>query len=135
MAKSKSNIKTIVSIFLAITMLLCLTITVSSVEPRYSDTHAVRVQLTIVETTAYCSVSVTGADGTTSITDGELVLKDSTGKTIDLWDGLSSNNNRLSVNPISYGLTKGEKYTLSFSATANRNGKSEPISSSVSEYC
>ncbi len=55
---------------------------VSAVEPIYSDTNPVVVSLILSGTTAYCSVNVSGADGTTSITDGQLTLTDSKGNIV-----------------------------------------------------
>ncbi len=85
--------------------------------------------------TAYCDAIVTGADGTTSITDGHLVLTDSKRTEVAEWTDLSSSSKKLTVSKSVSGLTKGETYTLTFSATVNRNGRSEDVSNYVSKKC
>lgn len=127
--------KHFISIILAFAVLICTAMTVSAVEPRMSDTNKVTVQLTFSGTTAYCYASVTGADGTTSITDGHLVLTDSNGTAVGEWENLSSNSKRLTVSKSVSGLTKGETYTLTFSAKVNRNGRLENAGNYVSEEC
>lgn len=64
---------------MALVVLICTATVISAVEPRMSDTNLVTVRLTFSGTTAYCTAIVTGADETTSITDGHLVLTDSSG--------------------------------------------------------
>jgi len=127
--------KYFVSIFLALVVLLCTTAPVSAAEPRLSDTSSVSVWLAFSGTTAYCDAKVTGAKGTTSITDGHLVLTDSSGTVVADWTNLLSNSDRLTASKSVSGLTKGETYTLTFSATVNRNGRSEDVSNNVSKEC
>lgn len=122
------------SIFLAFIVLIG-TATVVSAEPRYSDTNSVTVYLAFSGTTAYCDVIVTGADGTTSITDGHLVLTDSSGTVIAEWKNLSSDGKKFTDSKTVSGLTKGETYTLTFSGKVNRNGRSEDVSNYVSKKC
>lgn len=116
-------------------MIMGLTTTVSAVEPRYSDTNLVDVQLIISGTTAYCTVNITGADGTTSISDGHLTLTDSKGNVKGDWKKLSSNGDNLFFTATVTGLTKGETYTLDFTGTVNRNGGTEPVSGSSTKTC
>ena len=71
-----------ISILLSIAAVIGLATAVSAVEPIYSDTNPVVVSLILSGTTAYCSVNVSGADGTTSITDGQLTLTDSKGNIV-----------------------------------------------------
>lgn len=122
--------KYFISILLSLTMIVLTGTVVLAVEPRYSDTNFVDVQLRISGTTAYCTVSVTGAKGTTSITNGHLVLTDSKGNIKGDWSNLSSDSDTFFVSKTVTDLTTGETYTLSFSADVNRNGKKEPVSGS-----
>ncbi len=127
--------KYFVSILLALVILACSAVTVFADEPRMSDTNSVSVWLAFSGTTAYCDAKVTGADGTTSITDGHLVLTDSNGTVVGDFPNLSSNSKKLTVSETVSGLTKGETYTLTFSAKVNRNGRSEDVSNYVSKKC
>lgn len=71
-----------ISILLSLAAVIGLATAVSAVEPIYSDTNPVVVSLILSGTAAYCSVNVSGADGTTSITDGQLTLTDSKGNIV-----------------------------------------------------
>ncbi len=108
---------------------------VKAIEPRYNDTHSLIISLSFSGTTAYCTVDLTGANGTTSITDGHLILTDSSGNEKGNWKDLTSYGDTLYVSKSVSGLTKGETYTLTFSANVNRNGKAEPVSGSKSNDC
>ncbi len=127
--------KHFISIILVFAVLICTAMTVSAVEPRYSDTNSVTVYLVFSGTTAYCDATVTGADGTTSITDGHLVLTDSNGAVVGEWKNLSSNSKKLTVSKSVSGLIGGETYTLTISAKVNRNGRSEDVGNYVSKKC
>lgn len=127
--------KYFISILLVLVIMACSAITVIAAEPRMSDTNSVTVRLTFSGTTAYCEAKVIGADGTTSITDGHLVLTDSNGTVVGDFPNLSSTNEILNVSEIVSELTIGETYTLTFSAKVNRNGRSENVSNSVSKKC
>lgn len=129
------KIKCLISILLSLIVLASLATTAFAVEPRYSDTHKLTVILSIDGTTATCTVSLIGADGTTSISNGHFILKDSHGTNVGDWDNLSSSTDKLFVSKTVKNLTKGETYTLSFSANVNRNGNSEPVSGSSSKTC
>lgn len=129
------KLKCFTSILLSCIMVIGLTTVVSAVEPRYSDTHSVIVHLVFYGTTAYCEAEIRGANGTSSITDGNLILTDSNGNSVGKWTNLSSTTDKLSVSKSVTGLTKGETYTLSFSATVNRNGNAEPVSNSSTKTC
>lgn len=127
--------KYFISILMALVVLICTATAVLAVEPRMSDTTKVTVTLVFSDTTAYCDAIVTGADGTTSITDGHLVLTDSSGTVVADWTNLSSNSEKLTVSKTVSGLTKGETYTLTISAKVNRNGGSEYVGNYVSKTC
>ncbi|MCC8042900.1 MAG: Ig-like domain-containing protein [Oscillospiraceae bacterium] len=127
--------KHFISIILAFVVMICTAMTVSAVNPRMSDTSSVSVTLTFSGTTAYCDAKVTGADGTTSITDGHLVLTDSDGTVVGEWENLSSSSKRLTVSKSVSGLTKNETYTLTLSAKVNRNVSSEYVGNYISKKC
>lgn len=127
--------KYFISILLVLVIMACSAITIFAAEPRMSDTNSVTVRLTFSGTTAYCEAKVIGADGTTSITDGHLVLTDSKGTVVAEWTDLSANGKALTFSDSVSGLTKGETYTLTFSAKVNRNGRSEDVSNYVSKKC
>ncbi len=127
--------KYFISILMALVVLICTATAVLAVEPRMSDTTKVTVTLVFSDTTAYCDAIVTGADGTTSITDGHLVLTDSSGTVVADWTNLSSNSEKLTVSKTVSGLTKGKTYTLTISAKVNRNGGSEYVGNYVSKTC
>ena len=131
----KIRAKHLISIILAIVVLTCVSITVSAVEPQYSDTNSVNVTLAFNGTTANCSATVIGAKGTTSITDGHFVLTDSKGNIVAEWTNLSVIGNFFTFSDSVSGLTKGETYTLTFSAKVNRNSTSEDVDNYVSKKC
>ena len=127
--------KCFISILLSLAVIIGLTTVVSAVEPKYSDTNSVVVSLVFMGTTAYCSVNVSGADVTTSITDGHLTLTDSRGNIVGDWSNKKSYTSSLFISESVSGLIEGETYTLSFSANVNRNGGKEPVSGSSSQTC
>lgn len=127
--------KHFISIILAFAVLICTAMTVSAVEPRMSDTNVVSVTLTFSGTTAYCYATVTGAYGTTSITDGHMILTDSSGNIAAELTDKSAMGKNLTVSKSVSGLTAGETYTLTFTAKVNRSGRSEDVGNYVSEKC
>lgn len=130
-----NKFKCFISILLSFTVIIGLVTVVSAVEPKYLDTNSVLVTLVFKGTTAYCSVNVSGADGTTSVTDGHLILTDSNGNIAGDWSNKNSYTSSLFISESVSGLTKGEMYTLSFSANVNRNGRKEPVSGSSTQTC
>lgn len=129
------RVKRFVTIFFVLVALHCTATSVSAIAPRLSDTNNVSVLLVFSGTTAYCDAKVTGADGTTSITNGHLVLTDSKGNVVADWNNLSSNSDKFTVSKVASNLLKGETYTLTFSAKVNRNGGTENVSHYVSKKC
>lgn len=129
------KLKCFISILLSFIMIIGLTTTVSAVEPRYLGTHSATVKLVFSGTTASCDVRITGADGTTSITDVNITLKDSKNNTVGEWRNLSSPNNRFTFYDTVTNLTKGETYTLSFTATINKDLGTESISGNSTVTC
>lgn len=131
----KKKIKCLISIILSLVVIIGTAMVATAVEPRFSDTNFVDVQLIISGTTAYCTVNVTGADGTKSITDGHVTLKDSKGNVLGDWTDLSSNNEVFSDFRTVTNLVKGETYTLSFTATVNGKNGSKPVTGSRTKTC
>lgn len=131
----KTKIKHLISIILSFVIIIATATVVTAAEPRYSDTHSLYTTLWFDGTTAYCVVELVGANGTTSITDGHLILTDSKGNVKGDWKNLTSNTDTLYVSKSVSGLTKGETYTLTFSANVKRNGNTEYISDSKSKTC
>lgn len=129
------QIKRLISILLSLAVMIGTASIVTAVEPQYSDTHSLIIQLSISDTTAYCTVNLTGAYGTKNITDGHLTLTDSHGTPVGYWSNLESDNSKLVVMKSVSGLTKGETYTLSFYAYVNRNGNAEYVSDSKTKTC
>lgn len=129
------QIKRLISILLSFVVIISTATVVAAAEPRYSDTHSLYVSLTFNGTTANCVADLIGANGTMSISDGHLILTDSKGNVKGDWTKLSSNGKTLFVKKSVTGLTKGETYTLTFSANVNRNGNTEPVSGDKSKMC
>lgn len=129
------KIKRLISVLLSLAVMIGTASIVTAAEPRYSDTDTLDIILTFSGTTAYCTVNLTGASNTDSITDGHLTLKDSYGTVVGEWTDLKSSNSKLVVAKSVSGLTKGETYTLYFSAYVNRNGNSEYVSDKKPGTC
>lgn len=129
------QIKRLISVLLSLAVIIGMASIVTAAEPRYSDTHSLILSLNFSNTTAYCTVDLTGADNTDSIADGHLILTDSKGKVKGNWEKLTSDTDTLYVFKSVTGLTKGETYTLTFSANVNRNGNKEPVSDSKTKTC
>lgn len=110
----------------------CLSISVFA-EPRYSDTHKITLSLTYSASGAECYARITGSAGTTSISNCTVTLTDSKGNMVKSWTNLSATGTTLTISKTASGVTKGETYTLSVTATVNRNGSSETVSDSVSK--
>lgn len=101
------------------------------IQPYYSDTTPVKLSLGFSSGKAICSVMITGKSGTTSINDCTMTLTDDSGTVIATWNNLSASGTVLSSTKTASSVTKGETYTLSVTATINRNGSSETVSNSV----
>lgn len=127
--------KKIFSIILSIVIVIGFTATASAAESRYSDNSRSTLKLSFIGTTASCSVRIFGAESVTSITDVNITLSDSRGNTIESWSNLSSTGQNFTFFDTVTNLTKGETYTLSFSASVNVGGNSEPISGSSTNTC
>lgn len=111
-------------------MTFCFAVSVSA---RYSDTNTITLSLSYSsEKGATCYGKIIGKSGTTSITNCNFTLTDSDGNEVKSWSNLSATGATLTFSKSASGVTKGETYTLSVSATVNRNGSSENVSDSIS---
>lgn len=116
-------------------ILLSLSISVfaEKAQPYYTDTNRTQITLSFSSGKATCSGTITGKSGTTSITNCTVTLTASNGDVIASWNNLSSTGTILAFTKTASDITKGETYTLSVTATVNRNGSSETVSDSVSK--
>lgn len=96
----------------------------------YSDDNQITCSLSFSSNKASCFVEIIGAQGTTSISDCTVTLTDSKGNEVKSWSGLSAIGSKLTVSKSATGVVKGEKYTLSVTATVHRNGSTETVSDS-----
>lgn len=131
----QKKIKWLISILLSLVVIASLATTAFAVEPRFSDTHSVKVNVSFIGTTAHCKVGITGADGTTSITNVTITLKDSANNVVGEWLDLRSNGDNFSFYDSVSNLTGNETYTLSVSANVTRKGNIEPVAGSSSNTC
>lgn len=126
----KNKIRLLISFFTVLCVIFCLSISVSA-EPRYSDNCSITLKLTYSSSGASCYARIKGNTGTTSISNCNVTLTDSSGDTVKSWTNLSANGTTLIFSKTASGVTKGETYTLSVTATVKRNGSSETVSDSV----
>lgn len=115
---------------LTLSLLFCMGIPLAA-QARYSDNNNITLQLTFSSGGANCYTKIVGSAGTTSITNCTMTLKDSSGTVVKTWSSLPSTGGILIASKTATGVTKGKTYTLSISATVNRNGTSERVSDSV----
>ncbi len=120
---------------LAVCMLFCIRVSVSAIEPKYTENSTISVRLTFSSNEALCYFKIAGGTGTESISDCDVTLKDSKGTTVKSWTDLYSTRSSLTFSESVSNLTTKETYTLSVTATINRNGGTEPISGSTSSTC
>ena len=71
--------------------------------------------------------------GTTGISNCTITLTDSNGSVVKSWKNLSATGSTLTFLKTVSGVTKGETYTLSVTATVKTNGSSENVSDSVTK--
>ena len=127
-------VKYIFKKIIAITMVVCIAICTSiplSAKARYTDDNNIILQLSFSSSGADCYAKITGGNGTTSITNCTMALKDTRGNVVKTWTNLSATGGTLIVSKSTGGVTQGKKYILSVSATVNRNGSSESVFDSV----
>lgn len=121
------------SILVALCMLLGFVLPsfADEAQPRYSNSNTSTISLNFNSGKATCIGSINGRTGTTSITNCNVTLKNSSGLVVASWNNLSSNSSTLNFSK-STSVSRGT-YTLSFTAKVNVNGTSENISNSVTK--
>lgn len=120
------------SFVLVVCTIFCLTISVSAMEPRYSETTTISLNLSFTSEGAKCYCKIVGGTGTKSISDCTVTLTDSNGDEVKSWKNLSSTGSILYFSENASEATSSGTYTLAVTATVNRNGNSEPVSGSTS---
>ncbi len=131
----QKKVKCLISIILSLFVIFSLTVTVSAIEPRFSETNSITVRLGFNGTTAYCSVKIYGVDGTQSIDNVNITLKDSNGNVKGEWTNLSADGDYFSFSKTVSNLTKGEAYTLTASGNINGKINTEFVKDSHKETC
>lgn len=119
-------------------MIFVIILTVSTaaeglIQPYWINTDDVVLSISYTGSSAVCKVSIFGANGTTKITNCNVYLKDSNGSTVAGWTGYSETGDTLLFQETANGVSKGNSYTLSYSAKVYRNGTSEIISGSTTK--
>ncbi len=117
---------------MTVCMVFYLSVPVSA-EPRYSDNNTITLSLSYTSSGASCYARIKGGTGTTSITNCTVKLTDSNGNVVKSWTGLSATGTSLVFSKTATGVTKGETYTLSVSATVNTSNSNERVSDSISK--
>lgn len=130
-----TNSRRLIAIILSFVVTVCLATTVSAVQPRYSFTKSTTTSLSFSGTTANCSIKVYGFSSVTSITEVNITLTDSNNNPVGEWNNLSSTGQDFSFFRSVSNLTRGEQYTLSFTAKVNTSTGSETVSGSASNDC
>lgn len=105
----------------------------SIVKPMWVDNNTYSLGIFYNGSTATCNLSISGASGTTKITNCNVYLKNSSGVTIASWTNYSATGDTLDFCKSTTGVSSGNTYTLSFSATVHRNGNTENISGSTTK--
>ena len=131
----QKKVKCLITIILSLLVIFSLTVAVSAIEPRFSETNSIKVILGFNGTTADCSVKIYGVDGTQSIDNVNITLKDSKGNVKGEWTNLSTNGDYYSFSKSVSNLTKGEAYTLTASGNINGKTKTEYVKDSHTETC
>lgn len=130
-----TKVKRLIAIIISLILAVNFATTVSAVQPRYLFTKSITYKLSFNGTTANCSIDIYGSSSVTSITEVNITLTDSHGNSVGSWNNLSSTEQDFSFFRSVSNLTKGEQYTLSFTAKVNTNNSSEPVSGSTSNVC
>ncbi len=124
--------KFVVSICLVVVLLMNMVIPVHA--QLYYDTNTdIMLNLSFSSNAASCYVSIDGGNSVTGITNGTLVLTDSSGSVVKRWDNLSSATSMLIVSKTAKNVTKGETYTLTTTVTVKTSTSSETITESITK--
>lgn len=131
----KKIVKKSFSLLLAVLLLTVFAASVYAVQPRYTTVSNVRLTITPTANGASCYCKIEGNSNVTSITDGVMELRDSSGTVVATWSNLSASGRQLTVTRTAANVSKGETYTLTITAYANTSTSSEYISEAVSGTC
>ncbi len=114
-------------------ILIISTVTVSAVEPRWSNTRWVTLYHEYINGDAHCEIEIRGFSGTTKIDNVDVELYKSDQNCLLLvkcWENLYVNESVFYFYEIVENVEPGYEYRLSVSADVHRNGTVE----SISEY-
>ena len=93
----------------------------------YSDANMIKADMSFSNDVIYVNVTITGAVDIRSIDDCSITITDSSGDFYKSWDNLSSQNRMLVITKTASGVTKGETYNVTVTATFNRVADSETV--------
>lgn len=123
-------LKSLTAILITLSVLICITVSASAQYYYDSNTNII-LKLTYSSNEASCYARIEGGTGSKSISNGKMVLTDSSGGVVQSWSNLSSTGTILTVSKTAKDVTKGETYTLTITATVNGSSSSEEVSGSV----
>lgn len=127
----KKTIKKLFAIALAVVTLMIFAVSVYAVQPKYTNTYSVTLNLSFTSSGANCYCKIKGISTVKSITNGTMQLLDSNGNIVATWSNLSATGNQLIVSKTATNIVAGETYTLTISAYVNTSTYSEYISQST----
>lgn len=119
----------VVVVLLSFNSVLC--VYADTPQPYYEDSNSLNLSLFFSNGNAYCGGSIIGRTGTTSITNCDITLRNSSGTYERTWTGLSSDTVKLIFNKTAYSIPRGT-YTLSVFATVHlSNAPNERVSETI----
>lgn len=122
--------KIFVSVCVVVILLMNIVIPVYA-QLNYDTNTDITLTLNFSSDRASCYAKVSGGSGTTKITNGTLTLTDSSGTVVAKWENLSSSSSVLIVSKTAPGVTKGNTYTLTITATVQTADSSESVTRSI----
>lgn len=103
-------LKSLTAILITLSVLICITVSASA-QYYYDSNTNITLRLTYSSNEASCYARIDGGKGTKSISNGKMVLTDSSGGVVQSWSNLSSAGTTLIVSKTAKDVTKGETYT------------------------
>lgn len=122
--------KIFVSVCVVVILLMHMVIPVYA-QLNYDTNTEIALTLNFSSDRASCYTKISGGSGTTKITNGTLTLTDSNGTVVAKWENLSSSSSILIVSKTATGVTKGNTYTLTITATVQTADSSESVTKSI----
>lgn len=122
--------KILASVCAAIVLLMHMVIPVYA-QLDYDTNTSIILTLGFSSNGASCYANIDGDNSATAITDGTLTLTDSSGTVVEKWENLSSPSSILIVSKTAKGVTAGNTYTLTITATVKTNHSSESVTKSI----